>query len=68
MEVVASKKRLILDEVNFEQELQSLKATVRSFQNNLTALEKENANLRGQQTVLQNQMTALSASKATGTR
>ena len=65
---VAAKKRLVVDEVDVEQELLLLKATVSSFQSNLTALEKENANLRGQQTVLQNQLTALSSSAAKGRR
>ena len=64
----AAKKRLVVDEVDVEQELLLLKATVSSFQNNLTALEKENANLRGQQTSLQNQLTALSSSAAKGRR
>ena len=64
--VFASEKRLVVDEIDVEQELLSLKATIGSFKNNLTALEKENANLKKQQTVLQNQLTALTSSKATG--
>ena len=62
VEAVASKKRLVLDDVDLEQELlllkanfsllqNNLKALEKSFQNNLTALEKENANLQSQLTV-----------------
>ena len=61
MEETASQKRLVLEEMDFDQELLLLKATVLSMQNNLTALEKENANL-------QSQLTALSSSKARGKR
>ena len=61
MEETASQKRLVLEEMDFEQELLLLKAAVLSMQNNLTALGKENANL-------QRQLTALSPSKARGKR